>query len=104
MTSPRCVTMTLGDYEKREGIRLQVRGDVAMGLMGEARGYAGACVGPPLAWTIVNFPVFLHTSVICDILFFIPTHLGGVEGGWECVLMYLQREGGLRTRQGRRAE
>ena len=31
-------------------------------------------------------------------LFSPPTHLGGFEGGWGCVLMYLQREGGLDTR------
>ena len=36
--------------------------------------------------------------------FFLPTHLRGFEGGRGCVLLYLQREGGLRTRQGRRAE
>ena len=27
----------------------------------------------------------------------LPTHLGGFEGGWGCVLMYLQREGILRS-------
>ena len=35
------------------------------------------------------------------LLFFLPMHLGGFEGGCGCALLYLQREGGLRTRQGR---
>ena len=39
-----------------------------------------------------------------SLLFFLPIHLGGFEGGGVGVLLYLQREGGLRTRQGRRVK
>ena len=108
------VMSNLGEAPRESGARYGA---------GKMAGWAGWVGGPvegresDCFWHTVCTPV-IHSAIwtalfrcgsrlllaLCQFLFILPTHLGGFEGGWGCVLLYLQREGGLRARQGRRAE